>query len=106
MRWKQIESGGGGRARLIDKPKKMVMVMFNLAKKFLCLYINSKFYIVQKSITSWQVFDGYLENMIYYKNIRVYEKISRTTHRKLIHYTLTFILLFLIMMLDNNSFNN
>lgn len=74
--------------------------MFNLAKKFLCLYINSKFYIVQKSITSWQVFDGYLEN------IRVYEKLSRTTHRKLIHYTLTFILLFLIMMLDNNSFNN
>lgn len=106
MRWKQIESGGGGRARLIDKPKKMVMVMFNLAKKFLCLYINSKFYIVQKSITSWQVFDGYLENMIYYKNIRVYEKISRTTHRKLIHYTLTFILIFLIMMLDNNIFNN
>lgn len=70
---------GAGLIRYLEKQKKMVMVMLNFAKKSLRLYISSKFYTVQKSITSWQVVDGYLEKMIY---IRVYEKISLTTHRK------------------------
>lgn len=79
--WKQIENGRGGAGliRYLEKQKKMVMVMLNFAKKSLRLYISSKFYTVQKSITSWQVVGGYLEKMIY---IRVYEKISLTTHRK------------------------
>lgn len=78
--WKQIENGrGAGLIRYLEKQKKMVMVMLNFAKKSLRLYISSKFYTVQKSITSWQVVGGYLEKMIY---IRVYEKISLTTHRK------------------------
>lgn len=73
-------AGGAGLIRYLEKQKKkMVMVMLNFAKKSLRLYISSKFYTVQKSITSWQVVGGYLEKMIY---IRVYEKISLTTHRK------------------------
>lgn len=72
-------AGGLDLLDILRSKKKMVMVMLNFAKKSLRLYISSKFYTVQKSITSWQVVGGYLEKMIY---IRVYEKISLTTHRK------------------------
>lgn len=77
----KLKMAGGGLDLLdiLRSKKKMVMVMLNFAKKSLRLYISSKFYTVQKSITSWQVVGGYLEKMIY---IRVYEKISLTTHRK------------------------